>query len=117
MESDQLSKLASNRNLAATNTKDTFHLLSWTLTQQNPFGDAIVNIAVSVIDDLFSTAYSAFTPTSYPSVLYLDAFACRDRASNDLTKSTPDTVPAYWDVAALAVAVNFGIAGSNSWVG
>jgi hypothetical protein len=116
METDQLAKLASNRNVAATNTKDQFHLLSWTLTQQDPLGDAIVNIAVSVYDDLFSTAFNAFTPTSFPNVLYMDAFACRDRAVTNPLKSKPDSVPAYWDVAALAMAVNFGVAGRNSFV-
>ncbi|KAF2759910.1 PLC-like phosphodiesterase [Pseudovirgaria hyperparasitica] len=115
MENDQLAKLRAQRHVSATDTKDTFFSLSWTLTQQNPFGDAIVNLAVSVWDDLFAKAYAAFTPESYPNVLFLDAYAARDRAGFPVSEK-PASVPAYPDAAALAVAVNFGVAGRNGFV-
>jgi hypothetical protein len=120
MENDQISKLQQNRNIVASDSdrKDSFHVFSWTLTQSNPFGEAIVNMAVSVWDDLFGKAYAAFTPESFPNVLYMDAYAARDK-SVDITTvddSGPKSVPGYPDVAALAMAVNNGLAARNNYV-
>lgn len=121
MESDQLSKLKSNRNLVSdpAQRKDKFHIFSWTLTQQaddvlNP-DRAIMNLAVSVYDDLFNNAYNAFTPQSFPNVLYMDAFAIRDKPVV-FPYDKPATVTPSADVAALAMAVNNGIAGRNSYI-
>ncbi|OCK83889.1 PLC-like phosphodiesterase [Lepidopterella palustris CBS 459.81] len=121
MEADQLQKLAANRNIVADpgSRKDVFHLLSWTLTQQpedvlNP-DRAILNLAVTVYDDLFSTAYNAFTPESFPNVLYMDAYAIRDKPVL-FPYDKPAAVTAYPDVYALAMAVNNGIAARNSYV-
>ncbi|KAF2814969.1 PLC-like phosphodiesterase [Mytilinidion resinicola] len=121
MEADQLQKVKDNRNIVADDgaRKDTFHLLSWTLTQQAEdvlnFDKAIMNLAVSVYDDLFDKAYNAFTPESFPNVLYMDAYAIRDKCVV-LPYDKPATVSAYPDVYALAMAVNNGIAGRNPYI-
>jgi hypothetical protein len=121
MESDQLRKLKDNRNVVADAgaRKDGFHLLSWTLTQQAEdvlnFDKAIMNLAASVYDDLFDKAFNAFTPESFPNVLYVDAFAVRDK-SVLIPYDKPAKVGAYPDMAALAMAVNNGIVGRNRFV-
>lgn len=121
MESDQLQKVKDNRNLVADPgaRKDKFHVLSWTLTQQpedvlNP-ENAIMNLASTVFDDLFSKAYNSFTAESYPNVLYVDAFGIRDKPSV-FPYDKPRTVPTNADIAALAIAINNGKAGRNSYI-
>lgn len=119
MQADQLRKLAENRNIVADGAarKDIFHVLSWTLTQQNPITeDAIVNLAVSVWNPLFTNGYNAFKPESFPNVLYMDAYACRDRAAKNPFANGPDDVPAYHDVTALAMSVNNAIASKNTYI-
>lgn len=119
MRADQLRKLSENRNIVADNgaRKDGFHVLSWTLTQQNPVTeDAIVNLAVSVYNSLFTDGFNAFKPESFPNVLYMDAYACRDRAAKNPLASGPEDVPAYHDVTALAMSVNNAIASKNPYI-
>jgi hypothetical protein len=121
MESDQLRKLKDNRNLVADSAarKDKFHILSWTLTQQpedvlNP-DKAIMNIAAGAFDDLVSEAWNAFTPQSFPNVLYVDALGVRDK-SVVFPFDKPRSVPVNNDITALAIAVNNGMAGRNGYV-
>lgn len=79
MAVDQLAKLKEKRNLVADQASlkdDGFHLLSWTLTTQTSdfvFPATIAGYAVGkVLDPLFWKAYNAFTPASYPTVIYVD---------------------------------------------
>ncbi|KAF2687063.1 PLC-like phosphodiesterase [Lentithecium fluviatile CBS 122367] len=121
MQADQLSKLKSERNLVAdaSKRKDKFHIFSWTLTQQaedvlNP-ENAIMNLAVGVYDNLFVEAFNAFTPESFPNVLYIDAVGIRDKPVGfpyDKVKS----VGTNGDIASLAVAVNNAKAGGNNYI-
>jgi hypothetical protein len=123
MKSDQLAKLQANRNIvpegAGTKNKDTFHILSWTLTQQPEdvlnFDKAILNLAASAFDDLVSDGWNGFTPQSFPNVLFVDAVGLRDKSvvfPFDKVRS----VGVSYDIAALAIAVNNGMAGRNSAV-
>jgi hypothetical protein len=120
MEADQLAKLKGNRNIVAGDgAKDQFHLLSWTLTQQPEdvlnFDKAIMNLAASAFDDLVSEAWNAFTPESFPNVLFVDAVGIRDK-SVVFPFDKPASVPVNYDIAALAIAVNNGVAGRNAFV-
>jgi hypothetical protein len=121
MANDQLAKLKAERNLVpdAKARKDVFHIFSWTLTQQAEdvlnFEKAIMNLAVSVYDDLFSKAFNAFTPESYPNVLYIDALGIRDDPVV-FPYDKPRSVGTNADVRALAVAVNNAMAGRNAFV-
>lgn len=121
MESDQFRKLKENRNLVSDSSarKDKFHVLSWTLTQQPEdvlnFDKAIMNMAADTFDDLVSEAWNAFTPESFPNVLYVDALGIRDK-SVVFPYDKPRTVGVNNDIAALAIAVNNGIAGRNGYV-
>jgi hypothetical protein len=121
MESDQFRKLKENRNLVSDSSarKDKFHVLSWTLTQQPEdvlnFDKAIMNMAADAFDDLVSEAWNAFTPESFPNVLYVDALGIRDK-SVVFPYDKPRTVGVNNDIAALAIAVNNGIAGRNGYV-
>ncbi|KAF2262630.1 PLC-like phosphodiesterase [Lojkania enalia] len=121
MEADQLQKVKDNRNLVAdaSKRKDKFHILSWTLTQQPEdvlnFDKAIMNLGVSVFDDLVSDAYNAFTPESFPNVLYVDSLGIRDKPVV-FPFDKPRSVPTNADIAALAMAINNGIVGRNGYV-
>lgn len=121
MESDQLRKLRENRNIVpdAAARKDKFHVLSWTLTQQPEdvlnFDRAIMNMAAEAFDDLVSEAWNAFTPQSFPNVLYVDALGIRDK-SVVFPFDRPRGVAVNNDIAALAIAVNNGMAGRNRYV-
>lgn len=121
MQFDQLSKLKTERNLVSTaaQRKDKFHILSWTLTQQAEdvlnFEKAIMNLAVSVYDNLFVEAFNAFTPESFPNVLYIDAVGIRDK-SVVFPYDGVKTVGTNFDVASLAVAVNNAKAGRNEYI-
>lgn len=119
MKSDQLAKLSSHRNIAT--GLDTFHLLSWTLTQQPEdvlnFDRAIMNLAASAFDDLVSEAWNALTPESFPNVLYVDALGVRDKSVVfPYDKPREVGVSGRGDIKALAVAVNNGMAGRNGMV-
>jgi hypothetical protein len=121
MQADQLSKLKAQRNLVADagQRKDVFHIFSWTLTQQAEdvlnFDRAIMNLAVSVYDNLFVEAFNAFTPESFPNVLYIDAVGIRDK-SVVFPYDKVKTVPVNNDIASLAVAVNNAKAGRNDYI-
>jgi hypothetical protein len=121
MQSDQLAKLKSERNLVpdASQRKDKFHVLSWTLTQQAEdviiFDKAIMNLAVSVYDNLFVEAFNAFTPESFPNVLYIDAVGIRDK-SVVFPYDKVKTVKTNYDIASLAVAINNAKAGENGYI-
>lgn len=121
MQQDQLDKLKAERNLVADDgqRKDKFHLLSWTLTQQaedvlNP-DKAIMNLAVSVYDALFVDAFNAFTPESFPNVLYIDAVGIRDKPVT-FPFTEVGTVGKNFDIASLAIAINNVKAGKNSYI-
>ena len=107
MKSDQLAKLGTNRDFSS--GKDQFHLLSWTLTQQPEdvlnFEKAIMNMAAEAFDELVSEAWNAFTPQSFPNVLFVDALGIRDK-SVVFPYDKPRAVPVNNDIAALAIAVN-----------
>ncbi|KAH7400960.1 PLC-like phosphodiesterase [Phaeosphaeria sp. MPI-PUGE-AT-0046c] len=121
MKSDQIKKLKDNRNIVsdASARKDKFHVLSWLMTQQPEdvliFEKAIMNMAAEAFDDLVSDAWNAFTPQSFPNVLFVDALGIRDKSvafPYDKVKS----VPVNNDIAALAIAVNNGMAGRNGYI-
>jgi hypothetical protein len=121
MQKDQLDKLKQERNLVAdaSKRKDKFHILSWTLTQApedvlNP-EKAVMNLAASVYDDLFVDAFNAFTPESFPNVLYIDAVGIRDKP----VKFPYDKVASVgknYDVRHLAMAINNAKAGRNKYI-
>lgn len=121
MAADQLAKLKAQRNIVADPKarKDVFHILSWTLTQQAEdvlnFEKAIMNLAVGVYDDLFDKGFNAFTPESYPNVLYIDALGIRDEAVV-FPYDKPRSVGMNADIRSLAVAVNDAMAGRNGVV-
>lgn len=121
MQADQLSKLKTERNIVAdpAQRKDRFHILSWTLTQQPEdvlnFDRAIMNLAAGVADPLVSEAFNAFTPESFPNVLYVDALGVRDKPAV-FPFDKPRTVPTNMDIVALAIAVNNAKAGRNPYV-
>jgi hypothetical protein len=121
MKSDQLAKLKDNRNIVSDDAtrKDKFHVLSWIMTQQPEdvliFERAIMNLAVEVFDDLISEAWNAFTPESFPNVLFVDALGIRDK-SVVFPYDKPRSVPVNNDIAALAIAVNNGMAGRNGYI-
>ena len=121
MESDQLSKLKAQRNLVADASarNDVFHILSWTLTQQaedvlNP-DKAIMNLGAEVANDLVSMAFNAFTPESFPNVLYVDAIGVHDKPVV-FPFDKVSSVSSNADIAALAMAVNNAKAGTNSYI-
>ncbi|KAG9192105.1 hypothetical protein G6011_10839 [Alternaria panax] len=119
MKSDQLAKLKQNRNIVAeeSETKDVFHIFSWTLTQQPEdvlnFDKAIMNMAASAFDDLISDAWNAFTPQSFPNVLFVDSLGVRDKSVVFPFDEPKQGLQFNYDIAAFAVAINNGIAGKN----
>jgi hypothetical protein len=121
MKSDQLTKLKQNRNIVSDNDarQDKFHVLSWIMTQQPEdvliFERAIMNLAVDVFDDLISEAWNTFTPESFPNVLFVDALGIRDK-SVVFPYDKPRSVPVNNDIAALAIAINNGMAGRNGYI-
>ncbi|KAF2712462.1 PLC-like phosphodiesterase [Pleomassaria siparia CBS 279.74] len=121
MKADQIQKLKDNRNLVADAAlrKDKFHIFSWTLTQGvedvlNP-DKAIMNLGVSVFDDLVFDAFNAFTPESFPNVLYVDSLGIRDKPVN-IPFDKVSNVGKTADIAALAMAVNNAKAGRNAYI-
>lgn len=121
MKKDQLSKLKTERNLVADDAKrkDKFHIFSWTLTQQAEdvlnFDKAIMNLAVSVYDPLFVDAFNAFTPESFPNVLYIDAVGIRDKPVV-FPYDKPEDVGKNYDIISLAIAINNAKAGKNVYI-
>lgn len=121
MRDDQLKKLADERSIVSDpkKAKDKFHVLSWTLTQQPEdvlnLDRAILNINAAAFDELVEKAWNAFTPESFPNVLFVDALGIRDK-SVVFPFDKPRDVPIVNDLAALAIAVNNGKAGRNKVV-
>lgn len=121
MRDDQLKKLKDERNIVADSgtRKDKFHVLSWTITQQPEdvlnLDRAILNLNAAAFDDLVEKAWNAFTPESFPNVLFVDALGIRDK-SVVFPFDKPREVPLNNDIAALAIAVNNGMAGRNKFV-
>jgi len=74
-----------------------------------------MNLAASVFDDLVSEAWNGFTPTSFPNVLFVDALGVRDK-SVVFPYDKPRSVAVNYDITALAIAVNNGVAGRNGYV-
>ncbi|KAI1552063.1 hypothetical protein PtrCC142_001146 [Pyrenophora tritici-repentis] len=122
MKTDQIAKLKANRNIVASNTerKDVFHIFSWTLTQQPEdvlnFDKAVMNMAATAFDQLVSDAWNAFTPQSFPNVLFVDSLGVRDKSVVFPFDKPRGGLPVNADIAALAVAVNNGVAGRNGVV-
>lgn len=121
MQSDQLDKLRKHRLIVSDplKRKDKFHVLSWTLTQHAKdvfnFNKAIMNMAAGAFDDLVSEAWNAFTPEVFPNVLYVDALGIRDKCVV-FPYTKVKVVNVNRDIAALAIAVNNGMAGKNAYV-
>jgi len=121
MQKDQLAKLKAERNLVAdeSSRKSKFHVFSWTLTQQAEdvlnFDKAIMNLAVSVYEPLFVDAFNAFTPESFPNVLYIDAIGIRDKPVL-FPYDKPASVGKNSDIISLAMAVNNAKAGRNVYI-
>ncbi|KAJ8117833.1 hypothetical protein OPT61_g1057 [Boeremia exigua] len=118
MRDDQLEKLKTERNIVSDSAsrKEKFHILSWTLTQQAEdvlnLDRAILNMNAETFDDLVEKAWNAFSPESFPNVLFVDALGIRDK-SVVFPFDKPRQVPVNNDIAALAIAVNNGMAGRN----
>ncbi|KAL5118019.1 hypothetical protein ACEQ8H_004003 [Pleosporales sp. CAS-2024a] len=121
MESDQFAKLAANRNIVsdAGARKDRFHVFDWLMTQQPEDvlvrDRAILNLAAAAFDRLVIDGWNAFTPQRFPNVLLVDALGIRDKSvvfPYDKVRS----VGVNYDLVALAVAVNNGMAGRNEVV-
>lgn len=121
MKNDQLDKLKAERNLVANDAerKDKFHIFSWTMTQQPEdvlnFENAIMNLATKVYDDLFVDAFNAFTPESFPNVLYVDAIGIRDKPVK-FPYDKPAGVGKNADIISLAMAINNAKAGRNVYI-
>ncbi|KAJ4305428.1 hypothetical protein N0V90_000959 [Kalmusia sp. IMI 367209] len=121
MKNDQLDKLKAERNLVADDAqrKDKFHIFSWTMTQQaedvlNP-ENAIMNLAVEVYDNLFVDVFNAFTPESFPNVLYIDAIGIRDKPVK-FPYDKVSEVGRNSDIISLAIAINNAKAGRNVYI-
>jgi hypothetical protein len=125
MATDQLQKLESQRWIVADDKsrKDTFFILSWTLTSNVESilrGKSIAHLALDLAyDSLFWRAYNSFTPQSYPNVLYMDFMGTADWAPSIPGQPRWPAMPpngTYPDVMLLAMAVNLQIASQNSYV-
>ncbi|OAX80911.1 hypothetical protein ACJ72_04748 [Emergomyces africanus] len=115
MANDQIAKLKGNRNIVANDAerKDVFHIFSWTLTLSRVFERTIASQSIELAyDPLFWRAYHAFTPFSYPNVLYMDFIGSAEQqnGSRSFEKTTGE-------VTAMAMAVNMVIASQNCYVG
>ncbi|PGH12173.1 hypothetical protein AJ79_04468 [Helicocarpus griseus UAMH5409] len=113
MADDQIAKLKGNRNIVADNAqrKDVFHVLSWTLTLFRVIDQTIADYAIELAyDPLFWRAYHAFTPFSYPNVLYMDFIGSAEQSDTTFDRTNGE-------VTALAMAVNMEIASQNCYVG
>jgi hypothetical protein len=120
MKTDQLAKVRSNRQISASERKDKFHILSWTLTQQPEdmfnFDKAAMNMAASAFDGLVSEARNAFTPQGFPNVLFVDTLGVREKSVVFPFDKIKSGLSVNTDIAALAIAVNNGMAERNSVV-
>ena len=121
MADDQIAKLHGNRNLvlATADRKETFHVLSWTLTPgvaEILFSSIEFLATFEAYNRLFWRGYPAFTPASFPNVIYMDSYSAFDlmmlrgwRYDQYYEKTT-------LEVLTLALAVNLDLASSNCYV-
>ncbi|GFF73175.1 glucan 1,3-beta-glucosidase [Aspergillus lentulus] len=122
MASDQLSYLASHRNIIQDDGKrlDKFMVMQWILTLEgleNAPGTGPDDHSISIesfatrmpYDALFWKAWNAFTPWSYPNVVLLDYVG-------DLQQLYDDQ-PVGKELITLAMAMNLAIASKNCYVG
>ncbi|KAL6169471.1 hypothetical protein ACJQWK_04493 [Exserohilum turcicum] len=122
MQQDQLAKLRAQRKIVgnAGARKGVFHVFSWTLTQDVNdvlnYDRAIMNMATDAFDALISNAWPAFTPQSFPNVLYVDSLGVRDKSVAFPFLEPKKNLPVNVDIAAFAVAVNNAVAGRNAYV-
>lgn len=125
MATDQLEKLHKQRLIVPDDIsrKDTFFILSWTLTSNVESilrGKSIAHLAVDLAyDSIFWRAYNSFTPQSYPNVLYMDFFGTADWAPTIPGQPRwPEMPPkgTYPDIMLLAMSVNLQIASQNRYV-
>jgi hypothetical protein len=74
MESDQLSKMATQRSTPT----QSYFLLSWTLTQDTAevlgLGDSILDLANTADPALYTALPPALSSNTYPNILYVDNF-------------------------------------------
>ncbi|KAK2762469.1 hypothetical protein FQN53_007520 [Emmonsiellopsis sp. PD_33] len=113
MADDQIAKLKGNRNIVSgdADRKDVFHVFSWTLTLTRILDRTIAEQSIELAyDPLFWRGYSAFTPFSYPNVIYMDFIGSAEQDARTYEK-------ANGEVTALAMAVNMDIASQNCYVG
>ncbi|EER45681.1 LysM domain-containing protein [Histoplasma capsulatum H143] len=113
MADDQIAKLKGNRNIVANDAerKDVFHVFSWTLTLTRVLERTIADQSIELAyDPLFWRAYHAFTPFSYPSVLYMDFIGSAEKNTKSFDQTTGE-------VTAMAMAVNMQLASQNCYVG
>ena len=73
-------------------------------------------MAVSAFDSLISDAWNAFTPQSFPNVLFVDSLGVRDKSVVFPFDKVKSGLSTNTDIAAFAVAVNNAFAGRNSVV-
>jgi hypothetical protein len=125
MATNQLQKLERERSITADDAqrKDTFFILSWTLTNNVESilkGKSIAHLALDLAyDSIFWRAYNSFTPESYPNVLYMDFLGTADWAPTIPGQPKWPAMPpdgTYPDVMLLAMAVNLQIASQNKYV-
>lgn len=115
MASDQLSYLASHRNLVKSGGIDKFLVMQWILTL-GVLDSAIPTVSIEAIatrfpfDALFWRAWNAFTPRSYPNVVLLDFVGTLREGERGLDNSSGELI-------AFAMAVNLAIASKNCNIG
>jgi hypothetical protein len=125
MAADQIQKLQARRSIVvdAGARKDPFFIFSWTLTSDPTSllrGNSIAELALDrAYDHLFWRGLNAFTPFSFPNVLYMDFFGTADWAPKQGNeKKWPAIPPAgvYPDVMLLAMTVNLQMASRNPYI-
>jgi hypothetical protein len=73
-------------------------------------------MAASAFDDLISEAWNAYTPQSFPNVIFVDSLGVRDKSVVFPFDKPKQGLQSNYDIAAFAVAVNNGVAGRNGVV-
>jgi len=73
-------------------------------------------MAATAFDELVSDAWNAFTPQSFPNVLFVDSLGVRDKSVVFPFDKPRGGLSVNADITALAIAVNNGLAGRNGLV-
>ena len=73
-------------------------------------------MAASAFDDLISDGWNAFTPQSFPNVLYVDSLGVRAKSVVFPYDKVKSGLNVNTDITAFAIAVNNGMAGRNGVV-